>query len=221
MTKKSKSSKKKARKKEEYLTSIVSTGSSQGNKKSWSKKFSLNELTPSYTKKSKSKTRAGKKVSAFPKPEEEEDFVPVTARQMKDRDKVEKRESKVVLDTPDFESLNKKIVPIIIGGLIIIVLVLGLVAILSVTFNYFNNMERQLETNENIENAFVKGETIYVKLADSDLSRVKKIKFIFLGDKEYYFEESRIAPSYEFKASDMGIKNLGELEKVSAVFIYQ
>ncbi len=124
--------KKKSGKKEGYSQSILDEKSQRNNKKQ--RKLSLKELTPSYNKKSVPKTRKGKKRFVF-QTMEDECFVPVTSRQIKDIGMIEKREGQVVVEIPVKESMIKKILPMIIGALIVI----AAVVVLTLIFIYINS----------------------------------------------------------------------------------
>jgi len=118
--------KKKSRKKEGYLQSILASSTS---KKESPKKFSLNQLASPYNKKSIPKTRKGKNRRIF-QTLEDECFVPVTARQIMDLGITEKREGQLVISPQAKESVISKLIPMIVGALVVIVSAVVLALIL-------------------------------------------------------------------------------------------
>ena len=73
-----------------------------------------------------------------------------------------------------------------------------------------------LDTNENLKKALVNRNVLYLEI-NGNLQEVNKIRFVFLGETEYYLETAEIKRSYEFTADNLGIKDLGNLEKASAI----
>lgn len=166
-------------------------------------------ITLPYSKRERGRPR--KKPSSFPLPKEE-----VLSLEGKETDGIIKKQE-VILDIPKKEIISKKVVSGFILVAIVIIIALMLVMISVLFYNYLKNTGRSLDTNENIERAFVRGDSVHVELTDN-LANVREVRFIFLGETEYYLETSDVKLNYEFKASELGLNDLKEIEKVSAVF---
>jgi hypothetical protein len=171
---------------------------------------SIVKLTKRYRDKSYSKIK--KEKSILPKPKEEDTFQFFNTKKSK--------KSKISLIIPEKESLISKINErLMFLSKILLVIVIVLVVI-GLFYYLLTNSSRNLEVGENIEKAYVKAGILHISLAPNDLAKVSKIRFVFLGEKEYYLTSRDSKFDYEFNAADLGIKSLGEIEKVSAVLEY-
>jgi hypothetical protein len=159
-----------------------------------------------YSKKVRGKKGVRKKPSSFPKPKYQENvslrqkYVPET----------------VTLNSPDKKAISRRTINRLVLILVLSCIVVLFLLVAFFLYSYVKNPSKYLETNDNVKKAFVKEGVLHVELAGG-LQEVEKIRFIFLGKKEYYRETSEIKINHQFSASDLGISSFQDLEKVSAV----
>ncbi len=102
----------------------------------------------------------------------------------------------------------------------ILLIIIAALVIIALFYYGFTNRIENLEVGKNIEEAYIKKDLLHVSLDSNNLKEVKEMRFVFLGEKEYYFKSNEIKYSYSFTAEDLGIESLDEIEKVSAVLEY-
>jgi hypothetical protein len=172
---------------------------------------SIAKLTKRYTDKAHKKIQ--KEKSILPKQKEPDTL------QFFSTKKHEK--SKISLEAPEKDNLINQINEKLISLLKILFAIIIFVVIIVLFYYVLTNDSKNLQAGENIEKAYVKAGILHVSLEPDDLAGVNGIRFIFLGEKEYYLTNRKdLKLNYEFSALDLGIESLDEIEKVSAVLEY-
>ncbi|OGJ21337.1 hypothetical protein A3K73_01175 [Candidatus Pacearchaeota archaeon RBG_13_36_9] len=205
-----------------YVISLVYQSTKKGLRmaKKESKK-STKESTPFFTQpfKEKSYGRKGlrKKASIFKRQEQKDEEI-ITGSLKNKLFATKKKKEKVVIASLKNRS-KMDYVLIVIAIVVSLLIFLFLVMLL---YSYLKKpQERYLEVGENIETAIVKNESsAEIRLREFNPTNISKIRLIFLGNAEYYYETEDIRQDYVLSASDVGIGSFRSVVKVSAIFRY-
>ncbi len=204
---KKRSKKNKVKKKNEDSLERLFKKKNSPKKKRKRRKSSTKTIEIVYSKKVRGKKGIRKKPSSFPRPKDEENM-PIKKNYFPE---------KVILNNPKKEVLPRKVINKLLFSLIVLFIIVMLLIVAVLSYDYIKNARKFLETNDKVKKAFISEEVLHVELVDN-LDDVGKIRFIFLGNREYYVETSDIKLNHQFTPSDLGLNNFEGLEKVSAVF---
>ena len=178
-----------------------------------SKRIATNDSSVIVTQAYKSESKKeGKRKTSISRKQEESKSVSFSAS------KEDKKRDKIIVEASG--RLRKRKLEKILFVIILVLLILILIVLAFYLYNYPNNGERMLETNENIESAVVKEDILYIDLFETDFGSIEKIKFIFLGNQEYTLETYEINEFYEIYPEEIGLDNFDSIEKVSAIYEY-
>ncbi len=188
----------------------------------------IKENIPFFTKpfkeKGKGKKSLRKKSSIFKKIDQKEEDIIAGAfknKLSKPKAKSKPEKEKVIVAPSKPKSKNKNLYLIII--LVAILLLIVFFFLIYLLYPYLERpRDRNLEAGENVETAVVRADsTLDVHLKDFNPDTLLSVKFILLGNAEYYYETSGIKQDYTFYPSDFGINNFDSVVKASAVFTYK
>jgi len=183
----------------------------------------VKEVVPFFTQpfreKGKRKKVPREKASIFEKQEQSDEEI--IAGSLKNKfSKSKQKKEKVVIDSSKPRGKKRDYITTAIVTILLLLLFLFLIVLL---YSYLEQpKERYLEAGENVEAAVVKGESsLEVRLKEFNPENLSSIKFVFLGDTEYYYETRDIKQDYTFSPSDIRLNSFGSIVKASVILRYK